>query len=315
MHGGRVCIHKRAWTRFSQQLTFTLTPQRSTLLALFTSHYFCHFFAAVCGDLWPYFSRGFVGFFFLCVICLLGLHRGSRVSGYLFDVGVFLAVSCFYSWTKKGNGKNLRVFLTRLPQRCLESGHNLCGEFNPVCRRAWGWSDKLSIRLPENFLTCHSKEKVSPRITVIFCIHRNRRNRVTGRTLTCPGDGNMEARFRRKKRELKLELKNQGRDALDYISEGRKGQIAVLFSSEDTVQHQDASQRDRVFKSIDQQEAGVNTNVVWGGAVDSHVCLQLRTVCKNKTLEDICKLILLCITHYSYKQKIGRKSKKNQLGL
>lgn len=41
-----------------------------------------------------------------------------------------------------------------------------------------------------------------------------------------------------------------------------KGQIAVLFSSEDTVQHQDASQRDRAFKSIDQQEAGVNTNVV-----------------------------------------------------
>lgn len=122
MHGGRVCIHKRAWTRFSQQLTFTLTPQRSTLLALFTSHYFCHFFAAVCGDLWPYFSRGFVGFFF-CVICLLGLHRGSRVSGYLFDVRVFLAVSCFYSLTKKGNGKNLRVFLTRSPQRCLESGH------------------------------------------------------------------------------------------------------------------------------------------------------------------------------------------------
>lgn len=66
---------------------------------------------------------------------------------------------------------------------------------------------------------------------------------MTGRTLTCPGDGNMEARFRGKKRELKLELKNQGSDVLDYISEGRKGQIAVLFSSEDTVQHQDASQR------------------------------------------------------------------------
>lgn len=84
---------------------------------------------------------------------------------------------------------------------------------------------------------------------------------MTGRTLTCPGDGNMEARFR-KKRELKLELKNQGSDVLDYISEERKGQIAVLFSSEDTVQHQDASQRDRVFKSIDQLEVGVNTNVV-----------------------------------------------------
>lgn len=62
---------------------------------------------------------------------------------------------------------------------------------------------------------------------------------------------------------------------LDYILEGRKGQIAVLLLPEDTVQHQGASQRDRVFKSIDHQEAGVNTNVVCGGAVDSHVCLQL----------------------------------------
>lgn len=80
---------------------------------------------------------------------------------------------------------------------------------------------------------------------------------MTGRTGRCPGDRKMEARFRKK--ELKLELKNKKSDVLDYILEGRKGQIAVLFSSEDTVQHQDAS---NVLKSIDQQEAGVNTNGV-----------------------------------------------------
>lgn len=178
----------------------------------------------------------------------------------------------------------------------------MCGEFNPVCRRARGWSDTLSIRLPENFLTCHSKEKVSPRITVIFAFTGigetgwlGGRWRVLGMEIWRPDLG--------KKRELKLELKNQGSDVLDYISEERKGQIAVLFSSEDTVQHQDASQRDRVFKSIDQQEAGVNTNVVWGGAAGSHVCLQLRTVCNNKTIQDIFKLILLYILHFSYLKK------------
>lgn len=58
---------------------------------------------------------------------------------------------------------------------------------------------------------------------------------MTGRTATCPGDGNPEARFR-KKRKLKLELKNKKSDVLDSILEGRKGQIAVLFLSEDTVQ-------------------------------------------------------------------------------
>lgn len=66
----------------------------------------------------------------------------------------------------------------------------------------------------------------------------------------------------KEKRELKLELKKKKNDVLDYILEERKGQIAVLFSSEDTAQHQDASQRDHVFKSIDHQEAGGNTNVV-----------------------------------------------------
>lgn len=60
---------------------------------------------------------------------------------------------------------------------------------------------------------------------------------------------------------MKLKLKNIKSDVLDYTLEEREEQRAVLFSLEDTVQHQDPSQRDHVFKSIDQQEVGVNTVV------------------------------------------------------
>lgn len=60
--GGGFCIHKRPWTRFSLQLTFTLTLQPSTLVALFTSHYFCHCFAGVLWWFMAIFQLQFCGF-------------------------------------------------------------------------------------------------------------------------------------------------------------------------------------------------------------------------------------------------------------
>lgn len=103
---------------------------------------------------------------FCCHLFLLGLNRGSHVSVHLFDVGVFLAVSCFYSFLTKKTAKSETVSHV-ITTALFRVRPHLYSEFNSMCRRSWGWSDKLSIRLPGNFLTCHSKEKTSPRISVI----------------------------------------------------------------------------------------------------------------------------------------------------
>lgn len=51
MLGGEFAYTNDPELVFPQQLTFTLTRQLSTLVALFISQYFCHCFTTVCGDL------------------------------------------------------------------------------------------------------------------------------------------------------------------------------------------------------------------------------------------------------------------------
>lgn len=161
---GRVCIHKRPWTRFSQQLTFTLSLECSTPVDLFTSHYFCHFFSQ-CGDLWPYFTRGFV-LYFCCHLCFVGIAR-SHVSVQLFHGGVFLALSCIVLFFKGGNGAIESVsgdFLMAFPRIC---------EVNLI-QCIWEFVDGLTnCPAQESFLTCSTRETKS-KDNGHFCIHIKR---------------------------------------------------------------------------------------------------------------------------------------------
>lgn len=134
---GRFCIHKRPRTRFSQPLTFTLTLQHSTLVALFTPHYFCHFLPVSCGDLWPYFSGSFVLFF--CHLFLMGLHRVMSLYTCLTVVGLFVVVFFalsffFYSFVKRETAK-FEAISHMITTALFRTGPNLCSGFNPVYRR------------------------------------------------------------------------------------------------------------------------------------------------------------------------------------
>lgn len=76
------------------------TALNSGRLVYFTL--FLSLFANVCGDLWPYFSRGSVVFI---VICFCWVYTEGVVS----DVDVFLAVSCFYCFLKRETAKSETV--------------------------------------------------------------------------------------------------------------------------------------------------------------------------------------------------------------
>lgn len=118
---------------------------------------------------------------------------------------------------------------------------NLCSRFNPVYRGVWGWSEKLSITFRKLSDIAQKKENKNPGITVISAFIEKEQTGSLGGLWCVPWIWKLIQLWKKGNRNLPKKS-----DMLEYICTflgGRKGQIAGLFSSEDTMQHQDASER------------------------------------------------------------------------